>query len=38
MCPVDELDEFGHRSDDFHRVRVDLYDETGMPSVWEIVK
>jgi len=38
MCPISEVSEHNHRSDDYEVVDVKAYDETATPSAWVRVK
>lgn len=38
MCPINEVAQHGHRSDDYEVVDVKAYDGTATPSAWVRVK
>lgn len=36
MCPLDDVSEFTHKSDDYTLVLVTKYDEYGFPLEWNM--
>lgn len=38
MCPINELHEYNHKSDDFSVVEVTEYDEYGSPIKYEYLR